>query len=506
MLVAGLEPALDYLQRFCFDDDQHYDMPLRIEEAGGWTHTIEVPFAPETARSGVGDPGYHAACWYEREFEPPAPRAEGDRVLLHFGAVDYEAHVWINGRFVGSHAGGHTPFSFDVTHALRLDGPQRVTVLAEDDPLDLAKPRGKQDWQPEPHGIWYPRTTGIWQTVWVERVPETYLQRIRWTSHLDRYEIGFGVELGGRKQSDLRVRLRLSVGDRVLAADAYAVVNETVFRSVALSDPGVDDFRNELLWSPEWPTLIQAEVELWRGDERLDRVESYTALRSVSVHGDRFLLNGRPYYLRLVLDQGYWPDTLMTAPDDEALRRDVELTKAMGFNGVRKHQKVEDPRYLYWADTLGLLVWAEMPSAYRFSPKAIERSTKEWQAVIARDANHPCIAVWVPFNESWGVPGLAERAAQRSFVRALYHLTKALDPSRPVVGNDGWEITETDILTIHDYDPRPESLAARYGPNVAVADLLGRHLRGQHEEVVRVGDLAVQERAGYPWPYLAQAA
>ncbi len=306
--------------------------------------------------------------------------------------------------------------------------------------------------------------------------PRPTSSALRWTPNLERYEIGFDAELSGRKQPGLSVRLRLTVGERVLADDTYAVVNETVHRRIAFSDPGIDDFRNELLWSPERPTLIQAEVELWRGDERLDAVASYTALRSVGIQGDRFLLNGRPYYLRLVLDQGYWPDTLMTAPDDDALRRDVALTKAMGFNGVRKHQKVEAPRYLYWADTLGLLVWEEMPSAYRFTTKAVERVKHEWEAVIARDQNHPCVAVWVPFNESWGVSGLAERPERASYVRALYHLTKALDPSRPVVGNDGWENPETDILTIHDYDPSPEGLEARYGPHVAAADLLGRHL------------------------------
>ncbi|PAP76188.1 glycoside hydrolase family 2 protein [Rubrivirga marina] len=462
--------SLDGPWRFAFDDERRFGRPDDVEAGRGWTHTIEVPFAPEAARSGIGDTGFHAACWYEREVELPAP--DGGRVLLHFGAVDYEARVWVNGRYVGSHIGGHTPFSLDVTDALVPDGPQRVTVLAEDDPHDLAKPRGKQDWHLEPHSIWYPRTTGIWQTVWAERVPATYLARIRWTPRLDRYEIGFETELAGRRAPGLRVRLRLTVSERVLADDTYSVVDGMVSRRVALSDPGIDDFRNELLWSPEWPTLIQAEVELLRDDEAVDRVASYTALRSVSVRGDRFVLNGRPYYLRLVLDQGYWPDTLMTAPDDDALRRDVELTKALGFNGVRKHQKIEDPRYLYWADVLGLLVWEEMPSAYRFSPKAVERSQREWAAVIARDANHPCVAVWVPFNESWGVPDVAEKEAHRHYVRALYHLTKTLDPSRPVVGNDGWENPETDILTIHDYDPRPEGLTARYG-DVAVADLLG---------------------------------
>ncbi len=214
--------SLDGPWRFCFDDTRRFTVPAHVE--GAWSHTIEVPFAPESARSGIGDTGFHAACWYEREFEPP-PESQDGHVLLHFGAVDYEAQVWVNGRRVGAHTGGHTPFSFDVTDVLAPDGPQRVTVLAEDDPHDLAKPRGKQDWQREPHSIWYPRTTGIWQTVWVERVPDVYVHRVRWTPRLDRYEIGFEAALGGRKEPGLRVRLRLTVGDRVLADDTYSVVD-----------------------------------------------------------------------------------------------------------------------------------------------------------------------------------------------------------------------------------------------------------------------------------------
>jgi Glycosyl hydrolases family 2, TIM barrel domain len=195
----------------------------------------------------------------------------------------------------------------------------------------------------------------------------------------------------------------------------------------------------------------------------IDRVESYTALRSLGIQGDRFVLNGRAYPLVMVLDQGYWPDGGLTAPHDEALRRDVVLAKAMGFNGVRKHQKIEDPRYLYWADTLGLLVWEEMPSAYRFTKDSIQRLTRQWTEVIARDRSHPCIVTWVPFNESWGIPDLPDSPAQRHYVQALYHLTKTLDPTRPVVGNDGWESVATDIIGIHDYDDDPERIAVRYG-------------------------------------------
>ncbi len=236
-----------------------------------------------------------------------------------------------------------------------------------------------------------------------------------------------------------------------------------VHRRIALSDPGIDDFRNELLWSPEKPTLIEADLKLWaeRGD-LLDEVWSYTALRTIAVQGNRLVLNGRPYYLRMVLDQGYWPESGLTAPGDEALQRDVQLAKAMGFNGVRKHQKIEDPRFLYWADHLGLLVWEEMPSAYRFTKRSIQRLTREWMDVVRRDYSHPCIVAWVPFNESWGVPNLPDNQPERNWVRALYHLTKTLDPTRPVIGNDGWESIATDIIGIHDYDSVPERIRQRY--------------------------------------------
>ncbi|MBW4439906.1 MAG: glycoside hydrolase family 2 [Plectolyngbya sp. WJT66-NPBG17] len=451
--------------KFSFNDQGDWKQPF---EVSAWTHTIEVPFAPETERSGIADTGFHPNCWYEREFEVPI---DHQRVLLHFGAVDYQASVWVNGQFVGGHEGGHTPFSFDITDFLKPGTTQRVTVFAQDDPQDLAKPRGKQDWLPETHSIWYPRTTGIWQTVWVECVPQTYIQKIRWTPHFERWEIGFEASMIGAKCDDLYIKVRLSVGDRLLVNDTYEVVDEDINRRIALSDPGIDDYRNALLWSPEKPTLIDAQIQLWHQGVLIDEVKSYTAMRTVGIQRDRFMLNGHPYYLRLVLDQGYWTETLMTPPSDEALRLDIELTKRMGFNGVRKHQKIEDPRFLYWADVMGLLVWEEMPSAYRFTRKAVERITKEWTEVLDRDSSHPCIIAWVPFNESWGVPNLAETPAQRHYVQALYYLTKTLDPTRPVIGNDGWESTTTDVLAIHDYDCQPQRLAQRYGREVKLSDL-----------------------------------
>lgn len=423
---------------------------------------IRVPFSPETSASGIGDTGFYRACWYRHQFDTPRLNP-GDRLLLHFGAVDNSATVWVNGDEVIRHEGGYTPFCVDITHCLTSNGPQTVVLCAYDDPADLSKPRGKQDWQLHPHSIWYPRTTGIWQSVWMERVPSCYIGSIRWTPNVERWEIGFEAWLDGERREGLRLNVKLYANDQILADDAYAVVAGEVHRRVALSDPGIDDYRNNLLWSPETPTLMHAELKLYDEYGKLiDEARSYTALRSIGVQGDKFVLNGRPYQLRLVLDQGYWPDTGLTAPDDDAFRRDVELAKAMGFNGARKHQKIESPRYLYWADSLGLMVWEEMPSAYRFTRTSIERLAREWMDAMSRDFSHPSIVAWVPFNESWGVPDLPDSPAQRHYVQALYHLTKTLDPTRPVIGNDGWESVATDIIGIHDYDDKPERIAKRY--------------------------------------------
>jgi beta-galactosidase/beta-glucuronidase len=447
-----------------------------------WDRTIVVPFSPETLASEVNDTGFYRAVWYRRMFDRPE-MARGQHLLLHFEAVDYKCTVWVNGQKVCDHEGAYTPFHADITRVLRPDGPQEIVVRAEDDPADLCKPRGKQDWKLEPHSIWYPRTTGIWQTVWLEIVPDTRLESLQWTSSLKHWEIGLDARVRGGDQGDKRedlvLSVRLHVGEQVLAHDVYSVVAGEVHRRVALSDPGIDDYRNTLLWSPSSPTIIDAELELRNSNgDVLDTVRSYTALRSVETQGDRFVLNGRPLNLRLVLDQGYWPESGLTAPNDEALLRDVLLVKKLGFNGVRKHQKIESARYLYWADRVGLLVWEEMPSAYRYTTLSIERLTREWFEVLNRDKSHPCIVAWVPFNESWGVPNLPDSPSQRHYVQSLYHLTKALDPDRPVVGNDGWESVATDIIGIHDYDDLPERLGRRYGINDIEAKFFKRERPG----------------------------
>ena len=461
--------------RFAYDDAQAWRRP---DEVTAWTHTIQVPYPPESEASGIGDTGFHTVCWYEREFDHSALVAGPCCVILHFGAVDYAARVWVDGQLAVEHEGGHTPFSADIS-ALLADQPvHTITVRVFDDPHDLNQPRGKQDWKLEPHSIWYPRTTGIWQTVWLECVADTYVDQLRWTPYVDGFAFDLEVHLGGHLVDGLELDLELRHGERVLVHDRYRMVERDLSRRLALSDPGVDDFRNELLWSPERPTLLDARVRLLKDGVVIDDITSYAGLRTVDIQRDRFMLNGRPYMLRLVLDQGYWPHTLLAAPDDDALRRDVELAKAMGFNGVRKHQKLEDPRYLYWADRLGLMVWGEMPSAYRFTRAATTRLVREWSAAIKRDYSHPCVIVWVPLNESWGVPELSSRRAQRDAVEALYHLTRTLDPTRPVIGNDGWESSATDIIGIHDYETDAEQLHQRYGNENAPQQLFDRRRPG----------------------------
>ncbi|HZS87197.1 MAG TPA: glycoside hydrolase family 2 TIM barrel-domain containing protein [Chloroflexota bacterium] len=432
-----------------------------------FTRRIVVPFPPESSASGIGERGFHPIVWYRRTFTRPSS-GQGERVLLHCGAVDYRAQVWVNGQLVATHEGGHTPFEADITAALHDDGEQVVVIRAEDLPDDLAQPRGKQDWEERPHRIWYHRTTGIWQPVWLEPVSATHITSLQWTPDLDQGMLGLSLALTRRDDTPLRLRVQLSLHGGLLADDTYEVQGSTLYRRVALDAGAMTMGADRILWTPKTPNLVDATLTLYEGERIVDEVRSYAGLRSVGVANGRFILNRRPYYLRLALEQGYWPESHLAAPSPEALRREVELVKELGFNGVRIHQKVEDPRFLYWCDRLGLLVWGEIANAYVFSPEAARRLMNEWTEAVTRDYSHPSIVAWVPLNESWGVNNLARDPAQQHYVQALYHLTKALDPTRPVIGNDGWEFLVGDVLGIHDYTFDGATLRQRYGSAEAV--------------------------------------
>ncbi len=483
-----------------------------IERPEVFDRSIIVPFPPESPASGIGDSAPHPVVWYRRTFQV-APEDQQQRLLLHFGAVDYSAHVWVNGQLVAQHEGGHTPFSADITAALQHDTEEQVIVVrAEDQPEDLTQPRGKQYWERNPRRIWYHRTTGIWQPVWLEPVPSVYIADVRWTPDLDRGLLGCQVKLNTHPDRPLHLRVRLSLGGASLADDTYTIERDQIRRDIALEPSRLTMSRERLLWSPRYPNLIDAELWLQDGEQVVDQAQSYAGLRSVGFSNGRFLLNGRPYYLRLVLEQGYWPESYLAAPSPEALRREVELIKSLGFNGVRIHQKVEDPRFLYWCDRLGLVVWGEMANAYVFSPTAVERLTCEWMDVLRRDYSHPCIVTWVPFNESWGVPSLEWDPAQQNYVRAIYHLTKTLDPTRPVIGNDGWEHIASDVWGVHDYALDGETIRERYGtpealertlyeiqPHYRTIVLPDSHRQGEPVMLTECGGISYTPAPGEKW-------
>jgi beta-galactosidase/beta-glucuronidase len=498
--------------QFAYDDNNRGIAEHWIDHPDKFDRTITVPFPPESQASGIGDTAFHPVVWYRRTFTVPAEDQQG-RMLLHFGAVDYRAHVWVNGQLVAEHEGGHTPFTADISAALRTGVAEQVVVVrAEDQPQDLAQPRGKQYWHPEPGRIWYHRTTGIWQPVWLEPVGNTFITTLRWTPDLDRGLLGLHVRLNAAPQQPLQLRVRLSLRGTPLADDTYTMERQETRREIALESAGFATDRKQLLWSPRYPNLIDATITLLDNGEPLDEVQSYVGLRRVEARDGRFWLNGVPYYLRLVLAQNYWPESLLAAPSSAALRREVELVKALGFNGVRIHQKIEDPRFLYWCDKLGVLVWGEMANAYVYSAEAAERLTREWLEAVRRDYNHPSVVTWVPLNESWGVPNLDRDGAQRDFVRGLYYLTRALDPTRPVIGNDGWQHVAGDILGIHDYALEGNALRERYGTPDALNHtfeavqplhrtllLDGRQRAGEPVMLTEFGGISYTPNTGEQW-------
>ncbi|MGO4525949.1 glycoside hydrolase family 2 protein [Microvirga sp. 2MCAF35] len=474
---------------FAFDDADEGLAERWFERTDIFDREIVVPFAPESRLSGVHETGFHPVIWYRREVQM-AEADRRDRLVIHFGAVDYKATVWVNGRMAVDHAGGQTPFSADIGPLLVPGETQAIVVRAEDEPRDLQQPRGKQYWEEQPGYIWYHRTTGIWQPVWLEPIPKVAIAELRWTPDVDRFGTGLVLRLDRTPPSGWRVRVQLR-GDRprrVLIDDTCLLAGRELRRDLLLdiNDAAIRR-RRTLLWAPEHPNLIDALIELI--DESgtvVDRIESYFGLRRIEARDGRFIINGIPTFLRLVLAQNYWPDSLLTAPDAGALKREVELAQSLGFNGVRIHQKVEDPRFLYWCDRLGMLVWSEAANAYVYSDRAAEMLAREWLEAVRRDYNHPCIITWVPLNESWGVPDLDRSRQQRDFVSALYHLTRAVDATRPVIANDGWQHAVGDIFGVHDYAPTGEVLRERYSDRQAVARTF-REVRPHHHPLLGEG-------------------
>lgn len=466
---------------------------------------ITVPFPPESPASGIGDLGPHRVLWYRRVLTADDLAGSGERLVLHFGAIDYRASVWVDGVLVAEHEGGHTPFSAELSRYLpHLAEGAVIVVRAEDDASDTAQPRGKQDWEDEAHVIWYSRTSGIWQPVWLERTPLTGIVSVDLDSDLSTGTVTAVVRLTRTPSSPGELDLELRFDGDVLARGAIRADRDEVRLSLELPAMRNGQAYESLLWSPEHPRLIDAALTL-RADGDEDAVLSYLGLRRIGWRAGRFLLNDRPHRVRAVLAQNYWPESHLAAPSAEALKREVELIRELGFTTARVHQKIEDPRFLYWADRLGLMVWAEAPSAYDFSPTAVVRSTREWLEAVARDRSHPCVVVWVPLNESWGVQHIAHDERQRDYAEALYRLTRALDATRPVISNDGWEHATSDLLTLHDYTMDPERLAQSYRTLEAIESAVagigpaGRRVLAPGSASIEGAPIIVSEFGGVTW-------
>jgi len=427
--------------------------PVGKELAG----KILVPFPVESSLSGQGKMAHRV--WYRRYFEVP-DAWRGDRILLHFGAVDWEARVWVNGEKLGIHRGGYDAFSFDVTGALRQSGPQEL-VVGVCDPTDMGfQPRGKQVLKPR--GIWYTPTTGIWQTVWLEPVPHTGIRGLKVVPDVDRSLVRVTVAgCGTGADHSVRIIVREKGEHGVRQVTGSGPPGKAI--EVPLSSPR--------LWSPATPFLYDLEVHLLEGERVLDRVQSYFGMRKISVGKGagniaRILLNDEFLFQLGPLDQGFWPDGLYTAPTDEALRYDIEVMKRLGFNMVRKHVKIEPHRWYYWCDRLGLLVWQDMPSGDRYARKgrgAIDRSEEsagqfetELRRLVEGFGNHPSIVMWVVFNEGWG----------QYDTKRLTNRVRKLDPGRLVCSASGWNDVAGvgDVHDIHAYpgpaSPQPEDSRA----------------------------------------------
>ncbi len=442
--VRNSYKLLDGIWDFAFDDEN-------IGEDENWSetftkqHDINVPFTYETKLSGIQDETEHNYLWYRKTIDIDEAWSK-NCTLLHFEGSDYLTKLWVNGEFIGFNEGAYSRFSFDISKSLKL-GKNDIIVKIEDS-KSREQARGKQRFTEKSFACWYVQTTGIWKSVWLENINHSHLEHVKITPSISDNSVM--IEGSAINSDNLDIKIDISFKDTHITT-CTKKLNDAYF-SVK-----IDISSNKLpwqieLWSPQNPALYDINFTLYSKDEKLDFVSSYFGMREIKTEGNQILLNGRPLYQRLILDQGYWEDSHLTPVNEEALIEDIDKIMAMGYNGLRKHQKTEDERFLYHCDTKGMLVWCEMPSHYVFSEKSVDKFMKEWTKIVKQNYNHPSIITWVPINESWGVPNIKTNYKEQQFNLAVYHLTKSYDAERPVVSNDGWEHCITDIVTLHDYE------------------------------------------------------
>lgn len=423
---------------------------------------ILVPYTYETKMSGIENEEIHNVVWYNKKVNISRDNILNKRTILHFEGSDYITKVWINGNYIGSNKGGYARFSFDIKDYVQ-EGENDITVRVEDS-LSKEQPRGKQRYRKESWNCWYIQTTGIWKTVWIEYVSKNYIKHIKNTPDLYNKTLNLEIETNITEsefeKQKYYIEAEISFKDKIINKQKEEINEKS--QKVKISINGEDREHELQLWSPNNPNLYDVIYRLYCENDLIDEVYSYFGIKEISIKDNKIFLNGEELYLKLILDQGYWKDSHLTPPDEDALITDIDSTIELGFNGVRKHQKIEDERFLYWCDKKGLLVWSEMANFYEFTDVSIDNFTKEWLKIVKQNYNHPSIMTWVPINESWGLPNISEDKKQQSFANSIYYLTKSIDDTRPVICNDGWEHTISDIITMHDYTQDGDYFLSHY--------------------------------------------
>lgn len=425
--------------KFLFDDENIGEKQKYYKSFPKSTEII-VPFTYETKKSGIGDEKVHQNIWYSKDIK----LSKTNRTLLHLEGSDYITKVWLNGIFIGENKGGYHRFTFDLTTAV-IDGINNITIKVEDS-LSKSQPRGKQRYKNENFKCWYVQTTGIWKTIWLENVPLNYIKEAKVTPDYDMHNVDINInfEIENIDFSNYELETEISFENKKVNVQRNNLEGKSLSYIININD----DLK---VWSPDNPNLYDIVYRLYYNGEIIDEVYSYFGVRKITTSKSKIYLNDQEIYLRMVLDQGYWEESHLTPPSEEAILEDINIIRKYGYNGVRKHQKIEDERFLYYCDVMGILVWSEMANFYEYNDQAISDFTEEWLKVVKQNYNHPSIITWVPINESWGIKEILTNNCEQSFCESMYYLTKAFDKTRPVISNDGWEHTVSDIITIHDY-------------------------------------------------------
>jgi hypothetical protein len=451
-LVRNSFLLLNGIWDFRFDEK---DSGLKSNWSHGFVkeYDIKVPFSYLTIKSQVNIQKRVDVIWYQRIYK----KSSNLNHILHLEGSDDYTMIWINGIYIGDHEGGYDRISYDISHALNQD--DNLIVIRVQDDFRTDKPRGKQRWKPENFGCWYHETTGIWKTVWMEFVDSFHIKNIQFMANLDQRLLTVDYELNQLK-NDLSIEIYVEFNHQEVSYIEQKItrLKDKITFSIQTEE---DQFKIKT-WSSNHPNLYDVKIIIKDKEKVYDQVLSYFGVTKWRSIQKGIYLNDQPTYLKMLLDQGYWPESGLTPNSEEDIIKDILLTKEMGFNGIRKHQKIEDDRFYYFCDLLGLYVWLEMPSAYEFNQVMMNRITHEWLNILNSHLNFPSIMTYVLFNESWGVPSIINSKDQQDFTVGLYYLTKSIDQSRFIISNDGWEHTLSDLVTIHNYLPYKVDLENAY--------------------------------------------